>query len=62
MGMKYINIFLIRFILSIVLAIVISLLFLNGIHIYKTTLLAVVMLVLAYLLERAKKREKSEKN
>ena len=60
MGVKYINIFLIRLILSIILAIIINQLFFKGIHVYKISLLAGIMLVLAYLFEHAKKKGKSD--
>ena len=58
--MKYFYVFLIRLTLSIFMASVISIFFFNGLHALKTSLLAAVMLLLAYLFEYAKKRDRDE--
>ena len=55
--MKQFYIFLMRLMLAVVMASIISLFFFNGIHLLKTSLLAGVMLLLAYLFEYTKKRD-----
>ena len=54
-----VRIFALRLILSIVIAVVISLFFFEGIRLFKTSLLALIMLVLAYLFEYTKSRDRS---
>ena len=57
-GMKYLYTFLLRLVLSIILAYIISIFFFKGLHPLRTSLLAAVMLVLAYLFEYTKKRNR----
>ncbi|MFC1532516.1 hypothetical protein ACFL7M_03995 [Thermodesulfobacteriota bacterium] len=56
--MKYFYIFLLRLALSIILASVICMFFFKGIEMTKISLLAGIMLLLAYLFENVKKRDK----
>lgn len=58
---KFFRILALRLILSIVMASALSLLFFRTIQPFKTSLLAAIMLVLAYLFEYTKKRDKKEK-
>ena len=57
-----IYIFFIRLILSAVFAAIISMFFFNGIRPLKTSILAAVMLLLAYVFEYTKKRDSQEKD
>ncbi len=52
--------FLLRLVLSILFSCVISILFFKEIRIFKTSLLAGIMLVLAYLFEFKKKRDRKD--
>jgi uncharacterized protein YacL len=56
--MKHIITFILRLILSVLLAVIISWLFFKGIQPLKTAILAIIMLILAYLFEYTKKRDK----
>ena len=56
--MRYIYILVLRILLSLIMASLISLLFFNGIGLYKTSLLAGIMFVLAYLFEYTRNRDK----
>ena len=56
--MKYVITFILRLALSVLLAAIISWLFFKGIQPLKTPILAIVMLILAYLFEYTKKRDK----
>jgi maltodextrin utilization protein YvdJ len=58
--MKYFYIFIIRAIMSVVIASLISFFFFNGIQIIKTSLLAAVLLAIAYLFEYTKSKEGNE--
>jgi len=58
--MKYLYIFLFRFILSSIIAYIINLLFFIGINLLKISLLAGIMLVLVYILEYTRKRDWQE--
>ena len=58
--MKIFYIFLFRLILSFIMASIMSMFFFNGIHAFKTSLLAAVMIILAYLFEYTKKRDRNE--
>lgn len=57
MNMKYIYILVIRIVLSIGVASIISFFFFNGIHHIKTPLLAGILLILAYLFEYSRRKE-----
>lgn len=59
MTMNY-RIFALRLIISIVIAVVISFFFFDGIRPFKTSLLALILFALAYLFEYTKKRDKKE--
>lgn len=59
--MKDFYIFLLRLALSVIIASLISIFFFKGWEISKTFLLAGIMLILAYLFEYAKKRERKNK-
>lgn len=52
--------FLIRLGLSITLAFILSLLFFEGVRLVRVSVLAIIMLVLAYLFEYTRKRERNE--
>ena len=56
------SVFLIRSVVSIVLAFLISRIFFQGASIYKILGLAVIMFALAYLFEYTKRKEKNEQN
>lgn len=58
--MKYLYIFIIRLIVSAVIASLISLFFFQGIQVYKTSSLAAVLLAFAYLFEYVKKRDEDK--
>lgn len=55
--MKKIYILLVRIIVSITIATIISMFFFNGIHAVKTPSLAAALLILAYLFENTRKKE-----
>jgi len=55
--MRYLFIFLLRLATSSIIACIISIFFFNGIHLFKTSLLALIMIVLAYLFEYTGKRD-----
>jgi hypothetical protein len=56
--MKTVYALLLRLALSIILAGIISLIFFKGIHAIKTSALAVIMFILAYLFEYGRKRDR----
>lgn len=56
--MRDLYIFLLRLLLSVVAASVISIFFFEGIRLFKTSLLAGIMMALAYLFEYARKRDR----
>ena len=57
---KYFYIFLLRLLLSFIMAYIINLLFFNRINLLKVSLLAGIMLVLAYMFEKTRKRDRGE--
>jgi uncharacterized membrane protein YcaP (DUF421 family) len=60
--MRSFRIFLLRLLISIIIASAISVFFFKGIQLFKTSLLILVMLALAYLFEYSKKKDKKGDN
>ena len=59
--MSLMKLFFVRLLISIVLACIIGYFFFKGIQVYKTAILAGIMLILSYLFEYTRKRDKEEK-
>ncbi len=55
--MRHVTTFILRLVLSVLLAGIISWLFFKSIQPLKTSILAIIMLILAYLFEYTKKRD-----
>jgi hypothetical protein len=55
--MKYLYILLFRLAISFIIVSIISFFFFKGIQLFKTSLLALIMIVLAYLFEYTRKRD-----
>ena len=60
--MRSFHVFLLRLLISIIIASAISVLFFKGIQLFKTSLLIMIMLALAYLFEYTKKRDSKGDN